>query len=557
MWYHVSEPTQYLAITGAGIEGVKVVKKATVMPFQKVTKLSILPFDYSLNLQAMTKEKLQFALPAVFTIGPEDKPDSLIKYATLLTDDSNRLTGDNVRNHVRDIVTGIIEGETRVIVSRMSIEDIFKERQLFKKDVILNVQSELDQFGLKIYNANVKELQDTKGSEYFSFLSRKAHEAASNQAKIDVAEARMAGTIGEASKQGKTKQEISKIDAETAVLETQRKKEKAAADAELTTKQTELNMQIEFAQIEARRQAECKDAELQKAVETKRAETELERLRARDVTRATIDKESAEQASNANYYTQTKSADGAKYKTETDAEAAYIKTSKHADAATYQAKADAEVRIFSAAKDADAAKYKTETDAEAAFVKMSRNADAATYQSKANAEAHLFAESKKADAAVYREDISKTRAIEMDTLRRTKAAEAAYVERKKEADGLKEMAQGYGALAKAFGGPAGLLQYMMLQNNTHEKLALANAKAINGLQPKITVWNTGKDEGSDGLGSIKNIFSTLPPLLSTINDQTGFVPPKWMGQLEQQVKQEPETQLTKREKTNGTREVCE
>lgn len=38
------------------------------------------------------------------------------------------------------------------------------------------------------YNANVKELQDTPGSEYFAFLSRKAHEGALNQAKVDVAE---------------------------------------------------------------------------------------------------------------------------------------------------------------------------------------------------------------------------------------------------------------------------------------------------------------------------------------------------------------------------------
>ena len=46
------------------------------------------------------------------------------------------------------------------------------------------------------YNANVKELQDTAGSEYFTFLSRKAHEGASNQAKVDVANAMMMGNIG-------------------------------------------------------------------------------------------------------------------------------------------------------------------------------------------------------------------------------------------------------------------------------------------------------------------------------------------------------------------------
>lgn len=49
------------------------------------------------------------------------------------------------------------------------------------------------------YNANVKELQDTAGSEYFKFLSRKAHEGASNQAKIDVANAQMIGNIGRCS----------------------------------------------------------------------------------------------------------------------------------------------------------------------------------------------------------------------------------------------------------------------------------------------------------------------------------------------------------------------
>ena len=68
-----------------------------------------------------------------------------------------------------------------MIVSSMTMEEIFRERQVFKAKIIEHVQSELNQFGLRIYNANVKELQDTPGSEYFKFLSRKAHEGASNQ----------------------------------------------------------------------------------------------------------------------------------------------------------------------------------------------------------------------------------------------------------------------------------------------------------------------------------------------------------------------------------------
>lgn len=102
----------------------------------------------------MTIEKLQFALPAVFTIGPDNDPKSLLKYALLLSAEAdktskaiNRITSSD---HVQDIVKGIIEGETRVIVSTMTMEEIFKDRELFKQKVINNVQRELSQFGLRM-----------------------------------------------------------------------------------------------------------------------------------------------------------------------------------------------------------------------------------------------------------------------------------------------------------------------------------------------------------------------------------------------------------------------
>lgn len=80
--------------------------------------------------------------------------------------------------------------------------------------------------------------------------------------------------------------------------------------------------------------------------------------------------------------------------------------------------------------------------------------------------------------------------------------------------------------------PYRLLQYMMLQDNTFEKLAKANAAAIHGLQPKITVWNTGSDAGSsDSTAPIRNLLQSLPPLLSTINEQTGIAPPSWLANM--------------------------
>ena len=43
------------------------------------------------------------------------------------------------RNHVQDIVKGIIEGETRSIVSNMTMEELFNNRRLFKAQVSLVV----------------------------------------------------------------------------------------------------------------------------------------------------------------------------------------------------------------------------------------------------------------------------------------------------------------------------------------------------------------------------------------------------------------------------------
>jgi flotillin len=81
-------------------------------------------------------------VPAVFTIGPHDDKSSLEKYAVLLTGDSDGQVSQRGartiatgRNHVQDIVKGIIEGETRSIVSNMTMEELFNNRRLFKAQV--------------------------------------------------------------------------------------------------------------------------------------------------------------------------------------------------------------------------------------------------------------------------------------------------------------------------------------------------------------------------------------------------------------------------------------
>ncbi|KAL2755387.1 hypothetical protein ACRALDRAFT_2041764 [Sodiomyces alcalophilus JCM 7366] len=466
MSYRIAAPDQYLAITGMGVKTVKITKAAWVWPFQRCMRFSVQPHDYARNLQAMTKEKLQFLLPVVFTVGPdvnqrgansdaddghdnervrEDKGDSLMKYAMLLADrevESGSNKDQATQSHVENIVNGIIEGEVRVLVSSMTMEEIFTEREVFKRRIFKNIQSELAQFGLKIYNANVKELRDAPNSVYFESLSRKAHEGATNQSRIDVAEAQLRGNVGEAQRRGEQEREIAKINAETAVQKTQRDIDRAEAEAHLSTRQAGFNRDVEIARVTAQRELQSTDEDLKRQVEVKRAAAEMERLRARDVVKATIERESAQQA-------------------------------------------------------ADARAYEIEADAKARFEKSQHEADAAAYAARIKAEADLVAA-------------------------------------RMQADGLSAMAEAYGKMAQAFGGPAGLLQYLMIEKGTYQDLAAANANAIQGLQPKISVWNTGAaTEGGAGAGAgtgtetMRNLYQMLPPLMTTINEQTGITLPEW------------------------------
>ena len=155
---------------------------------------------------------------------------------------------------------------------------------------------------------------------------------------------------------------------------------------------------------------------------------------------------------------------------------------------------------------ADARAYETQAEARAEYERATREADAAAYHTRQKAEAEAHANGVGADAEL-----------------------AATL---KQAEGLSAMADAYARMGRAFGGPQGLLQYLMIEKGTYVELARANADAIRGLEPKISVWNTGSaGDGAAGsqdpTAAVRNVYQMLPPLMSTINDQTGITLPEW------------------------------
>ncbi|XP_059303506.1 flotillin-like protein 3 [Lycium ferocissimum] len=473
--YVVARPSEMLAITGSGISEILLKKKHFVLPFQKCTRLNISPVNYSFQVQAMSAEKLPFCLPAVFTIGPkvldENHYESLIKYAKLVSN------SDKESTHIQDLVKGIIEGETRVLAASMTMEQIFKGAKEFKKEVFEKVQLELNQFGLYIYNANVKQLVDVPGHEYFSYLGQKTQMDAANQAKIDVAEARMKGEIGAKLREGETKQNAAKIDAETVIMSTkrqgeskkeqvkvrteveifekQREAEVAEANALLAKKKAGWSQTARLAEVEAEKAVAIREAELQMEVEKKKAFAQTAKLKADLLSKANVEYDIKVQETNAQLYRRQK---------------------------------EAEAGLFESQKKAEAQKA---------------NADAELYTRQQNTNSELYAKQKEAEGVAA---IGKAEATYLGSI-------------------LKELNHNYSALR----------DYMMINNGIYQDIAKINAQAVNGMQPKISIWSGANGEcdgeGGSGLKDVASVYRMLPPLLQTVHEQTGMQPPAWLGTL--------------------------
>ncbi|KAK3000818.1 hypothetical protein RJ639_021589 [Escallonia herrerae] len=412
--YRVASASEYLVITGVGISDIKIAKKAWILPGQSYAVFDISPVNYTFEVQAMSAEKLPFVLPAVFTIGPRiDDEESLLKYAKLIS------PHDKLSRHVKELVQGIIEGETRVLAASMTMEEVFKGTKEFKHEVFGKVQLELNQFGLLIYNANVKQLVDVPGHEYFSYLGQKTQMEAANQAKVDVAEARMKGEVGAKIRDGQTLQNAAKIDAETKIIATQRQGE---------GKKEEIKVRTAVKVFENQREAEVAEA------------------------------------------------------------------------------------------NADLAKKKAGWAKEAQVAEVESKKAVALRDAELQKEASFYARQQVADGELYA--------------------------KRKEAEGLIALAEAQGAylstLLGALGGNyAALRDYMMINSGMFQEIAKINGEALRGLEPKISIWSNGSGgEGLDGSGSggnamkeVAGVYRMLPPLFKTVHEQTGMLPPTWMGSL--------------------------
>lgn len=412
--YRVSRPSQYLVRTGLGIDGLSITKKAVQWPGQKYAFIDMTPQTFDITVSAMSKERIPFVMPGVWTIGPRDDIAALKIYASLLMENGN----------IEHTVNGVIQGETRVLTANMTLDDLFSNREHFRNEIEEKINKIIGELGLKAYNANIAELRDLdKNNRYFEEQKLRALERVNQEARVAVASATKDGEIGEKAERTETRKQVSELERNATVVENENLRGIEESKKNLEVAKAEFDRELKVARAISAAQAESKNLELQKEIEEKRNLQLTAELRAKNFTAAAI------------------------------------------------------------------------------------NAEVTIKQAEAKASAIVI----EADAQLQ----AKIKLAEGDLQVKLKEAEGIKAIRKAEAEGLSDL------LFAAQGDITGLVQYSLVQKEMLPKLVAEQAKGLQGLNPKINIWNTPKPENNSVGNALGNFLQTSLPWFSQIKDQTG------------------------------------
>ena len=476
--YKVSKPSQYVVRTGWLIKDVQISKNALQLPFQTIKTFSIEPNIYSIKFNSMSKERIPFKLPSVWTIGPDISPESL-KNGSLEKFVKTIMEKTEEERHI--LIDGIIQGEMRLEVANMAHDEIFNGREKFQTDVKPSIAKLLDPYGLFVYSVNIEELADLdKENSYFEEQKKRALQEVNQKARVNVAQSIRDGEIGEKVQLGETRKNIANIESEVTIVENERRKEIAESKMILQIAEANFSKETNIALAESKAAAENRALELQHAVETSRGKQEVERLRAKDYSIANLAAEIAIRKADGEAQSKRLSADATLYSMQKEAEAALYNKQKAADATLYNMQKEADGKI--------------------AF------SDAALYNKQKESDANLYNMQKEADGKIA-------------------LADATLYTMQKEAEGNLALAEaqaiGLRRLIESAGSVESLVQYELINKNVLPQLAAEQAKAVLGMQPNISIWNTGNND-STASSALTDLFKTGMPLFDGIKQQTGI-----------------------------------
>ncbi|KAF6200794.1 hypothetical protein GE061_005240 [Apolygus lucorum] len=246
-------------------------------------------------------------------------------------------------SEIQHIALVTLEGHQRAIMGSMTVEEIYKDRKKFSKQVFEVASSDLVNMGITVVSYTLKDIRDEEG--YLKSLGMARTAEVKRDARIGEAEARKDAKIKEAI--AEEQRMASKFINDTEIAQAQRDFElkKAAYDVEVQTKKAEAEMAYELQAAKTRQR--IKEEQMQISVVERKQEInvqEQEMQRREKELMATV-----RRPAEAEKFRLEKLAEANRNRLimEAEAEAESIRLRGEAEAAAIQAKAKAEAEQMS------------------------------------------------------------------------------------------------------------------------------------------------------------------------------------------------------------------
>ncbi|XP_008477980.1 flotillin-1 [Diaphorina citri] len=245
-------------------------------------------------------------------------------------------------DEIQNIALVTLEGHQRAIMGSMSVEDIYKDRKKFSKQVFQVASSDLVNMGITVVSYTLKDIRDDEG--YLKSLGMARTAEVKRDARIGEAEAQKDARIKEA--MAEEEKMAARFVNDTEIAKAQRDFEikKATYDAEVETKraEAELAFELQAAKTKQRiKEEQMKIQVIERNQEIQVQEQEIQR-RKKEL------ESSVNRPAEAEKYRIEKLAQANKKRLmiEAEAEAEAIRLKGEAEAAAIAAKARAEVEIM-------------------------------------------------------------------------------------------------------------------------------------------------------------------------------------------------------------------
>lgn len=339
---------------------------------------------------ARTEQGVDIRADGVAVIKVKSDKESILNAMEQFNTGKEQQTIDIIKDTAKDV----LEGKLREIISKMTVEEIYKDREKFASQVQEVAAVGLANMGLELKAFTIRDISDKNG--YLEALGKPRIAEVKKNAAIAEAEAAKETRIKTAESERLGAE--AKIIADTKIAEANKERElkvQAYREEQETAKaKADLAYEIEKNKVAK----EVTEATMLVELTKKQKETQIqeqEAIRRERELQATVNKQA-----DADMYRIGKQTDAEKYRIEKQADAGQYKLERESDAKKYAELKEAE---------AEASAIKVKAEAEAEAIRLRGEAEAAAILAKGAAEAETM--EKKATAYKLYNDAAITQMI--------------------------------------------------------------------------------------------------------------------------------------------------